>query len=122
MSAVPLAAQIRQLALEYHKTVEGEYGCPGHSCPGVQRLVTFAEACAAAALDAAQAQPWQPIATAPKDADVLLLYQDGHGVQPGYWYDLDKSDQVWVAVETQGLTGGRMQPTHWRPLPEPPAP
>lgn len=26
-------------AIEYHKTVEGEYGCPGESCPGVQRLV-----------------------------------------------------------------------------------
>jgi hypothetical protein len=25
----------------YHKTVEGEYGCPGEDCPGVQRLVTL---------------------------------------------------------------------------------
>jgi hypothetical protein len=29
------------VALEYHTTIEGEYGCPGASCPGVQRLVTL---------------------------------------------------------------------------------
>jgi hypothetical protein len=62
---------------------------------------------------------WQPIETAPKDSDVLLLYQDGEGVQAGYWYDLEKPHS-WVAVETQGLTGGRMQPTHWMPLPAAP--
>jgi len=32
-------ARLEALALEYHKTVEGEYGCPGQSCPGVKRLV-----------------------------------------------------------------------------------
>lgn len=30
-------------ALIYHKTVEGEYGCPGETCPGVQRLVVLLE-------------------------------------------------------------------------------
>jgi hypothetical protein len=30
-------------ALIYHKTVEGEYGCPGPECPGVKRLVTLLE-------------------------------------------------------------------------------
>lgn len=62
-------------------------------------------------------QGWQPIKTAPKDDDILLLYRDGEGVQPGYWDDEIKS---WLAVETQGLTGGRMHPTHWMPLPSPP--
>lgn len=32
-----------ELAIEYHKTVEGEYGCPGASCPGVKRLVALLE-------------------------------------------------------------------------------
>lgn len=32
-----------QKAILYHKTVEGEYGCPGESCPGVQRLVALLE-------------------------------------------------------------------------------
>lgn len=36
-------------ALAYHKTVEGEYGCPGETCPGVQRLVVFLQSALAAA-------------------------------------------------------------------------
>lgn len=60
---------------------------------------------------------WRPIDSAPKDADVLLLYGDGEGIQPGYW---DDDDDHWFAVETRGLTGGWMKPTHWQPLP--PAP
>ena len=40
--------QLEQLALAYHKSEngEGEYGCPGVECPGVQRLTRFAELCA----------------------------------------------------------------------------
>jgi hypothetical protein len=38
-------ARVEAAALEYHKaedgTGEGEYGCPGLSCPGVQRLANF---------------------------------------------------------------------------------
>jgi len=62
---------------------------------------------------------WQPIDTAPKDVDVLLLYLDGSGVQPGYW---DRDNDCWLACETKGLTGGRWYstPTHWMPLPDPP--
>ena|SRR3990167_296997 len=49
----PPRAAIEQLALEYHKVHEGEYGCPGLSCPGVQRLIVFGEACATSRLPAA---------------------------------------------------------------------
>lgn len=44
---------IEALALDYHKAVdgsgEGEYGCPGATCPGVQRLAAFGMKCAEAA-------------------------------------------------------------------------
>lgn len=30
-----------KLAIDYHKTIEGEYGCNGATCPGVKRLVTL---------------------------------------------------------------------------------
>lgn len=69
---------------------------------------------------------WQPIETAPKDADVVLLYREGWGVQPGYWYDMvgsgDDGPPRWIATETQGLSGGTMGdgPTHWMPLPQAP--
>lgn len=38
-------AQLVERAIEYHKADwgEGEYGCPGATCPGVQRLVRFAK-------------------------------------------------------------------------------
>lgn len=39
-------AQIEQLALKHHKEQDGEYGCPGVTCPGVQRLTEFGLACA----------------------------------------------------------------------------
>jgi hypothetical protein len=47
--AVWPAAALTALAIEYHKSMdgEGEYGCPGASCPGVQRLVKFAAKVAA---------------------------------------------------------------------------
>src|SRR6185369_9874236 len=66
---------------------------------------------------------WQPIDTAPKDADVLLLWAEGWGVQPGYWcrLDEDESEHGWIASETEGLTGGRFkEATHWMPLPAAP--
>lgn len=44
--------QVEELALKYHKAVdgtgEGEYGCPGVRCPGVQRLANFLESALAA--------------------------------------------------------------------------
>ena len=57
---------------------------------------------------------WQPIETAPKGADVILLYCPAEGVMPGYWDDLD-----WVSVETRSLSSGPMLATHWMPLPAP---
>jgi hypothetical protein len=63
-------------------------------------------------------QAWLPIETAPKDADALLLWGDGWGVQPGYW----DHEVGWLACETQGLTGGKFkEATHWMALPAPPS-
>ena len=36
-----MSERLEALALHYHKTAEGEYGCPGLTCPGVQRLLTL---------------------------------------------------------------------------------
>lgn len=33
------AGLIEALAIEFHQQIEGEYGCPGATCPGVRRLV-----------------------------------------------------------------------------------
>lgn len=56
-------------------------------------------------------QGWQPIETAPKDRSWIMTYQPGHGrvraINIDYW-----------AEEDGGWNG---KPTHWRPLPAPPA-
>lgn len=63
---------------------------------------------------------WQPIETAPIDADLLLLYEPGYGVRSGFWYEDDSGREFWVCVETRTITDGKASPTHWMPLPEPP--
>lgn len=60
---------------------------------------------------------WQPIETAPKDGHDVLITTAGYGtlVRVGFWDEArDGVWSVWPGRE-------RMQPTHWRPLPEPPA-
>ena len=69
-------------------------------------------------------QGWQPIATAPKDHDGLLL-TDGNQVSQGGW--VSQLDQ---GADYEGQSGapspgwwsvdGIEKPTHWMPLPAPP--
>lgn len=77
---------------------------------------------AAAAYDALQAagmvSEWRPIETAPKDdqGSQVLLWIDGDAAV-GYWLE-----DEWVPNDaTVACTAFIVQPTHWMPLPEPPA-
>lgn len=74
---------------------------------------------------AQQLNGWQPIETAPKDIDVLLLCKK-RGCVRGRWnadmyakkprpYWTNDREYVWGIVETR-----KDQPTHWMPLPTPP--
>lgn len=83
----------------------------------------------AAALEAARADGWQPIETAPKPdigADgfgerLLLVVDCGDGTIPsvrrGYWEGTDWYLDCCIGLDT--ACGYRV--THWRPLPAPPA-
>lgn len=60
---------------------------------------------------------WQRIDTAPEDGDsVLLAWWSSQMVRSGHW---DDNGMAWVTEN--GMYSGSASPTHWMPLPEPPA-
>ncbi len=64
---------------------------------------------------------WQPIASAPKDADCLLLWWPywSNRATIGYW-----KHSMWIAENALSDATNYTEypePTHWRPLPDPPA-
>lgn len=66
-------------------------------------------------------QQWQPIETAPKDADAILL-SDGVTVDVGGWINAaaqgcDPGEEYLVSEGWWFLRTIDMQPTHWMPLP-----
>lgn len=63
---------------------------------------------------------WEPIETAPDMTAILLFHEYySHGrVRHGY----RGRDGLWRGVNADGTEGPiRFEPTHWMPLPEPPA-
>lgn len=63
------------------------------------------------------ATQWQPIATAPKDGTMIVLLAENTAVNVGS-YSADSYNQ-W---RWRRVNGGRIAPTHWQPLPQPPQP
>lgn len=65
---------------------------------------------------------WQPIETAPKDGrSAILLWGDGQ-VLPGSYLDNSGSARPWAGWRPpSGAFWPKGQPTHWMPLPTPPA-
>jgi hypothetical protein len=58
---------------------------------------------------------WQPIDTAPKDGELILLFSPkgrGYLIDIGHWWFRDKWERE--------LGGAKLNPTHWIPLPKPP--
>jgi hypothetical protein len=60
---------------------------------------------------------WQPIETAPKDGTYLLLASGenvttGRCIEDGRWFETNS--------DPTDYWDGELQPTHWRPLPDPP--
>jgi hypothetical protein len=65
--------------------------------------------------------PWQPIASAPKDGTMILLVsdEDPEHIQPCQW-----SEVGWLSPYSYStyFSGGFDGPTHWMPMPSPPEP
>ena len=74
---------------------------------------------------------WQPIETAPKDGDAVLLWSDlwamTWGIQLGFYMDgkwyCGEGEVAEDETEDLGDDIGEVNagPTHWMPLPDPPA-
>ncbi len=61
---------------------------------------------------------WQPIETAPKDGTQILGFADGRMAVVQWWEDF----RYWSLVVCGAYADdGEWWPTHWQPLPEPPA-
>jgi len=82
---------------------------------------------------------WQPIDKAPTSTDAfglgeyLLLYLPDHDGQAwvtmGLYFREETRDEQgrfkgggWTGVDWDGMPTGHLKPTHWMPLPNPPAP
>jgi hypothetical protein len=77
---------------------------------------------------------WQPIETAPKDGQMIILYPNWRIV----WWEFGDEEWMYDAVPIEMMNGeaviscrkepgplycryaNDVQPTHWMPLPEPP--
>lgn len=69
--------------------------------------------------DARRADEWQDISTAPKDGTELLLAHS-EAVFSGWWHDGGSAG--WTDGSTNHYDDYcLLHPTHWRPLPAPPA-
>lgn len=59
---------------------------------------------------------WYPIKTAPKDGRGFLGFVNREWVEGFFW-----NGDEWAYLSDGDITPkGRLQPTHWMPLPEPP--
>jgi hypothetical protein len=72
---------------------------------------------------------WQPIETAPKDGTPILV-ADAKSVEVGVWQEETEDDTECGVVTIPGFDAGwwgsewqpgGKQPTHWMPMPDPPA-
>lgn len=68
------------------------------------------------AISKLRAMEWQPIETAPRDGSIILLHEMGR-VAAGYLRE--SSNDIWV--EPDFGNDLHINPTHWIPLPSPPA-
>lgn len=57
------------------------------------------------------ANSWQPIETAPKDRERVLLYVPPYGAMSGHYY---------LGWNCHSCLNKEAAPTHWMPLPQPP--
>ena len=97
-------------------------GGEGSECYHAMKLFDARQALRAALDASPPIDPWQPIATAPKDGTRIIIAWGGV-TTVGKYLDNSKAPYMpwagWVPVSGDSWPAGR--PTHWKPLPAPPS-
>lgn len=101
----------REIAEEIIKQVATgcwQFQSPGHLTELIAAALTQRE-------QEVRAEEWQPIETAPKTGEAILI---GHGnsVWEDEWWS---PEQCWLRTAESGDHEGEI-PSHWQPLPNPP--
>lgn len=99
-------AEIRELAKELREldTPCNEKGCP--VCAAADALEYLLQ----------EIEEWRPIETAPKDGQSIWVYEPRRFTQFIAWWKSDFDGEYW-----QNEADSEPDPSHWRPLPPPPA-
>lgn len=91
-----------------------------------QYWMPFAEAALAAALavDGLALQGWRPIDSAPKDGSEIWAFNGEQARMK--WFESDGTEEgyslwIWADELSCDVDPSPEQPTHWQPLPQPPA-
>lgn len=97
--------KLLELAFGFHVGIEGEYGCPGATCPGVQRLVEKFRALKGVGMGPLstmpKAEPVQPSAAPALDVEPEPLPGEGHE----HWRDMaaDQVNHFWFTNRESGV-------------------
>jgi hypothetical protein len=116
-------AVARAIANHIHK--DADFGMDGTSAYAA-RPWEF-QSIARAAITAYQAEAWQPIETAPKGGDEIDLWAGGERLANCWWgrATYGGRERTWVRHAYDDCNGPVFnevrKPTHWQPLPNPPA-
>lgn len=107
-----LAAAVEQAWFEVSPMVRGQERIKAFGI--FERLKAAALANLTEQDEAPPLDEWQPISDAPKDGNPILSW-DGRYISITFWRRTGLRHQ-WVSE----LTGAGQEPTHWKPLPQPP--
>lgn len=129
MDAAKRAEELRAAVERVKRMMSGEgmdQAYRAHPSPHMQHMkdrILLSDECVRL-LDAADArgrEGWQPIETAPKDGTYILGYfPDACDYLPQCGITAIKWIGSYAGWGTRGVCG--LSPTHWQPLPTPPAP
>lgn len=121
MTDIPDPALVERALTAWENVYEGqcELGSPRWTDNREAAMAAAVAAILAALRESGHLVEWRPIAEAPRDGTTINSFVPGIGVVSCYWQD-DCWFQGWMNWSMRS-DGWQVNPTHWAPLPVPPA-